>query len=133
MLTRTLRSECYWADVADIPSAASDSDCNLSCAGDSSEICGGTNRMTLYEDLTWDNPTRKALADALRDFYTLIAEVDAAIQDWNDAIKAYVAPARFRKRDDPTNVLRLRSKVLALQDGVRKYSSITIKKFVDKE
>jgi len=32
--------------------AAPDSDCNMVCKGDSSELCGAGNRLAVYQDIT---------------------------------------------------------------------------------
>jgi hypothetical protein len=41
--------ECYWG--SDLSSSiATESDCNMPCGGDSTSLCGGGNRMNIYED-----------------------------------------------------------------------------------
>ncbi|RDW72896.1 WSC-domain-containing protein [Coleophoma cylindrospora] len=42
--------ECYWGDTETNPQQSNQGDCNTPCAGDPSEICGGGNRILVYEN-----------------------------------------------------------------------------------
>ena len=42
-------SECYCGNKINIGSALVTDGCSMSCGGDSTEICGGPNRLTLYK------------------------------------------------------------------------------------
>lgn len=45
----TLNSECFCSNYVNSLSAKlPDSDCNLACAGNSSQVCGGPLRLTVY-------------------------------------------------------------------------------------
>jgi predicted Fe-S protein YdhL (DUF1289 family) len=112
MLT-DVSSECYWGDNGTF-SASSNSDCNMPCSGDGTQVCSGGNRLTLYEDTTWTNPSRKELADALRSFYQLNAEIASDVEDWNNAITAYGSGPSSKKRDvtEVPSILRRRTTVL---------------------
>ena len=44
-----LRQECYCGNVLASQSATvPDADCNMACAGNATEACGGSNRMSLF-------------------------------------------------------------------------------------
>lgn len=40
--------ECYCGNLIEGGTIADDSECNIPCAGDNSEICGGSNRLTIF-------------------------------------------------------------------------------------
>ncbi|KAK6513153.1 hypothetical protein TWF506_009318 [Arthrobotrys conoides] len=50
-------NECFWGNVlksSSVPAASGD--CNAACAGDSSQICGGGNRLSLYTNGDYQEP-----------------------------------------------------------------------------
>ncbi|KAF3097148.1 hypothetical protein TWF706_007400 [Orbilia oligospora] len=50
-------NECFWGNVlksSSVPAASGD--CNAACAGDSSQICGGGNRLSLYTNGDYHEP-----------------------------------------------------------------------------
>jgi hypothetical protein len=61
----------------------------MACAGDATEICGGGNRILIYEDTTWTNPTRDDLANALDDYNAKVAAFHDLVQQWQDQITQY--------------------------------------------
>ncbi|KAL0937228.1 WSC-domain-containing protein [Colletotrichum truncatum] len=42
--------ECFWGDVQVNPERSNQADCNTPCAGNPSQVCGGGNRILLYEN-----------------------------------------------------------------------------------
>ncbi|KAI0006359.1 WSC-domain-containing protein [Xylariaceae sp. FL0662B] len=42
--------ECYWGDVENNAQQADQADCDTVCAGNAGEICGGGNRILVYEN-----------------------------------------------------------------------------------
>ena len=57
-----LNRECYCGStIAARAGPAPLTDCNLVCAGNNSELCGGANRLTLYNYTGADLPTRAPL------------------------------------------------------------------------
>ncbi|KAI1085479.1 WSC-domain-containing protein [Whalleya microplaca] len=42
--------ECYWGDVETNPQQSDQADCDTVCAGNPSQICGGSNRILVYEN-----------------------------------------------------------------------------------
>lgn len=61
----------------------------MACAGDPTEICGGENRILIYEDTTWTNPTLDDLANALDDYNTKVVAFYDLVQLWQDQITEY--------------------------------------------
>ncbi|KAF3223098.1 hypothetical protein TWF679_004294 [Orbilia oligospora] len=50
-------NECFWGNIlksSSVPAASGD--CNAACAGDSSQICGGGNRLSLYTNGDYHEP-----------------------------------------------------------------------------
>ena len=49
--------ECYCGDdLTDGSAAAPETDCNMACSGDASELCGGGRRLSLYHNEQWTGP-----------------------------------------------------------------------------
>ncbi|KAK3897906.1 hypothetical protein C8A05DRAFT_38513 [Staphylotrichum tortipilum] len=55
--------ECYYGDT--LQGTLATVSCDMPCAGDQSQICGGGNLITVYDDPTWSDPTPEELAQAL--------------------------------------------------------------------
>ncbi|KAK6522472.1 hypothetical protein TWF281_003033 [Arthrobotrys megalospora] len=52
-------TECYWGNnLATSSSPADSGDCNTACAGDSSQTCGGGNRISLYLNSDYQEPVQ---------------------------------------------------------------------------
>ncbi|KAF3244464.1 hypothetical protein TWF192_007758 [Orbilia oligospora] len=52
-------SECYWGNtLASSSTPADSSDCNTACAGDSSQTCGGGNRISVYLNSDYEEPVQ---------------------------------------------------------------------------
>lgn len=49
--------ECFCGDeLTEGSAAAPEADCNMPCAGDSSQLCGGGRRLSLYNNADWTGP-----------------------------------------------------------------------------
>ncbi|KZL65202.1 WSC-domain-containing protein, partial [Colletotrichum tofieldiae] len=42
--------ECFWGDVQVNPERSNQADCNTACAGNPDQVCGGGNRILVYEN-----------------------------------------------------------------------------------
>ncbi|EPS45732.1 hypothetical protein H072_196 [Dactylellina haptotyla CBS 200.50] len=52
-------SECYWGNTLASSSTPADSgNCDTTCAGDSSQICGGGNRISVYRNTDYQEPVQ---------------------------------------------------------------------------
>lgn len=56
-------SECYGGNTLHNQEKTSDDQCNELCAGSPSEFCGAAQRLQLYNDPTWHDPTLNQLTD----------------------------------------------------------------------
>jgi hypothetical protein len=79
-------------------------DCNLACAGNPGEACGGGGRIQIYEDSTWKDPTLEELADGIRLFNSTVQEASEVINAYQDDLNALQdlmsSSASKAKRDD---------------------------------
>ncbi|RAH81716.1 hypothetical protein BO86DRAFT_399552 [Aspergillus japonicus CBS 114.51] len=60
--------QCFVGNTIHDGTAYSDSDCNMPCSGNTAETCGGGNRVQIYADRTWEDPTYAELADAIHQY-----------------------------------------------------------------
>ncbi len=84
------------------------------CAGDSSQVCGGGNLITAYEDPSWSDPTREELAEALIALVYAMNGLSNALTDWRDAALAASIPSRMMHKRAPPCSMRSR-----LRPGLR--------------
>ncbi|KAL3456958.1 hypothetical protein BJX64DRAFT_293642 [Aspergillus heterothallicus] len=62
-------------------------DCNTACAGNTGEACGGGNRIQIYEDSKWADPTLDELADAIRKYNATVVEARAVLESYNEHLQ----------------------------------------------
>lgn len=82
----------------------------MSCAGNSHEICGGGNRILIYQDVLWALPTiasfanedLQTLIDALMDLRTSILNYQAAVDDFRTFL---LSGGQKRRRLEPADEL----------------------------
>ncbi|KAH7329732.1 peptidase S8/S53 domain-containing protein [Stachybotrys elegans] len=72
-------SQCFVGDQLVDSQKANDGDCNQACAGDPTEVCGQGNRITIYQDSSFDSPTVEDVQKALQDFQDAFAAAQDAI------------------------------------------------------
>lgn len=111
-LSYPLRSECFLGNTLHDASLApgGDAECDQVCAGASSELCGGTWRIRVYQDMTWFDPNAKQLAAALQDYNDTLSE-------FHEAAVAYEAALRqWDTVRGPSRLLRLAKRLEARQD-----------------
>ncbi|KAK3308375.1 peptidase S8/S53 domain-containing protein [Chaetomium strumarium] len=112
--------ECWWGDSPVNPQGANAGDCSQPCAGDAGELCGNGNRMIMYRDTTWVVPTRPDLGSQVQEYLGVLAELQQAIQTWNDLIQQAIAQqnsgsARVRRADILTQIADAREAIIRLQ------------------
>jgi hypothetical protein len=66
-------------------------DCNQPCAGNPAEECGQGNRIQIYQDSTWFDPTVAELAIILQVYNTTLAQAVAALSTYESHIEALQA------------------------------------------
>ncbi|MCJ1417082.1 hypothetical protein MMC32_003421 [Xylographa parallela] len=57
--------ECFCGDAVNGPPAGSESDCSFACTGDKSEVCGGFDYVSIYQDTTFTPVNTQTIADYL--------------------------------------------------------------------
>lgn len=87
-------SECFIGNTLHSTTKASDGDCNSVCAGAKTELCGGGNRVQVYEDTTWSDPTLDQLTAVLVQYNTTLFQLTTltnqyqqVMQQWADQEK----------------------------------------------
>lgn len=84
-------SQCFGGNTLHTSNKASDGDCDTICAGAPSEFCGAGNRIQVYEDTTWSDPTLDQLTQVLLQYNSSLFDLSALttqykglIQQWSD-------------------------------------------------
>jgi len=76
----------------------------MPCAGNSAEVCGDGNRVLVYTDRSWSDPTAADMLAAMQRFNATLAEAPAAITEYKQALEllqAISASNPTRKRQQP--------------------------------
>jgi hypothetical protein len=60
----------------------------MACVGNPGQTCGGGNRVQIYEDSTWKDPTLEELADGIRLFNSTVQEAREVIDTYQDHLHA---------------------------------------------
>lgn len=117
---------CFLDDVLANPTTlAGQADCNTPCAGNHSEICGGSNRILIYEDVTWFDPTAAELAAEIVTYNQTLQEINNAILVWQNDIAQLQANTSTAKRQSitQTTVVQAGERIVALEQGYSKFRS----------
>src|SRR4051812_881492 len=85
------RSECYWGNMLSYRTEENIADCNTLCNGNPTEICGGGNRLLIYQDSAWVLLSDIQYAAALQEFRDLLIQLQTAVATWHQDLKAYYA------------------------------------------
>ncbi len=65
--------------------------CNQPCAGNDAEECGQNNRIQIYQDSTWFDPTAADLATVLQQYNSTLVEAAEALSTYQSHIEALQA------------------------------------------
>jgi len=84
-------SECFWGDKIANEQQLSLEQCDMPCDGNPRQICGGGNRILVYENSDWKISTRKELAAALENYMELTGQLSDAVDLWKDLALEYDA------------------------------------------
>ncbi|CEJ82138.1 hypothetical protein VHEMI02223 [[Torrubiella] hemipterigena] len=122
-------SECFLGNTLHGSDKKSDSDCNKICAGTPTEYCGQANRLQVYENQKWSDPTLDELTNALTVYNRTLFQLSqlnnqyqSLIQRWADTQNAGKKRARFfSKRAQTITVTELRR---GLTDIERQYPTL---------
>ncbi|CEJ95175.1 hypothetical protein VHEMI10672 [[Torrubiella] hemipterigena] len=102
-------SECFLGNTLHGSDKKPDGDCNKVCAGAPTEYCGQADRLQVYENRKWSDPTLDELTNALTVYnrtlfqlYQLNNQYQSLIQRWADAQKGGKKRASFFSKRAPT-------------------------------
>ena len=119
--------ECYWGDILNSGAKkVSDSDCDTPCNGNDKEICGGGNRITLYENSNFQPPappgpppvTRAEILIGIQACVDCIKETADNVNSWINAIRN-----NKRKRNGKDAEIQLQ-RLQGTSSSCRKWGSI---------
>ncbi|KAH6710677.1 hypothetical protein BKA61DRAFT_694333 [Leptodontidium sp. MPI-SDFR-AT-0119] len=105
--------ECYWGDILSYQTSKDMAECSDYCNGDLTEICGGENRILLYQDSAWVLLTDAEYAAALQEFQALLQQLQTAVTKWHEDLKAYYAAIK-----EAAQKKRKRASVSLTQQGI---------------
>ncbi|KAG4439039.1 hypothetical protein IFR05_005467 [Cadophora sp. M221] len=105
--------ECYWGDLLSYQTSKNIAECNDYCNGDLTEICGGENRILLYQDVAWVLLTDAEYAAALQEFQALLQQLQTAVAKWHQDLNAYYAAIK-----EAAPKRRKRASVSLTQQGI---------------
>ncbi|KAL7624619.1 hypothetical protein AAE478_006187 [Parahypoxylon ruwenzoriense] len=107
--------QCFYGDEQAKQQVVNQNECNTVCPGDQSEVCGGENRLLVYDDKDWIGiKSRAEIADQLKDYEALLQEILDTLKLWGDGLKDYqkaiseTTPAKARRQDtlNPAEIFR---------------------------
>ncbi|KAK4226037.1 hypothetical protein QBC38DRAFT_529662 [Podospora fimiseda] len=99
--------ECYIGNTLRGAEDAPQRDCNMACAGNSQQLCGSGNRIQVYEDKTWKDPTKDEMNKLIRDYYEIMVESGEILREMEALLEEYQglqvegSRSRVRARVDP--------------------------------
>ena len=114
-------------------SKAPDSECHITCTGNSTELCGGGDRIQIYKDSTWTDPTFAQLADAIEQYNASLAAARATISDYRnniDTLQTLLGPSNKKSRRRST-VTEIEMTVLGIREDMRVRDEIISKPYYD--
>ncbi|OTA55979.1 hypothetical protein K449DRAFT_375976, partial [Hypoxylon sp. EC38] len=79
--------QCFVGNTLHGASASNPTDCNQACSGNLAEVCGAGNRIGIYQDSDWVDPTADQLADVLQEYNSTLTQVLDAINDYKSHIQ----------------------------------------------
>lgn len=84
-----IASECYWGNIPAYNTSENIGDCNAVCAGDVTEICGGGNRILIYQDSAWVLLTDAEYAEQLQELQSLLQQLETLVAKWQQDLLTY--------------------------------------------
>ncbi|KAI1374021.1 hypothetical protein F4677DRAFT_461856 [Hypoxylon crocopeplum] len=114
-------SQCFVGNTLHGASGSSSSDCNQACPGNPAEVCGASNRIGIYQDSAWVDPTADQLADVLQEYNSTLVQVLDAIDNYKSHIQQLKDLRNQKKRglDSRLAVRQSQTETILLQDITR--------------
>jgi hypothetical protein len=101
-------SECHVGNTIHTNAKESDGDCSQVCAGRDTETCGSGNRLQVYVDTTWSDPTLDELTNVLTQYNTSLYEASQLTERYETLIAQWAAQQGSNKRRGFFSSLRKR-------------------------
>ncbi|CEJ95174.1 hypothetical protein VHEMI10671 [[Torrubiella] hemipterigena] len=104
-------SQCFWGNVQFNDQISDANDCNIACGGAKSEACGGENRILLYENPDYVDPTNAIYVRDLKDWREELDKMRGLITEFYKLVIIYVGQShdepgkRTAKRAPPGSLL----------------------------
>ncbi|KAL1849441.1 hypothetical protein VTK73DRAFT_9873 [Phialemonium thermophilum] len=118
-------TQCFVGNTLRSTSVEPQSDCSKVCGGDAGELCGNGNRMQLYVDSTWFQPSQDQVVGALKEYNSSLAQVWDAIGQYQGALQAFQSDvasvcggSSSRKRQSCVLTPALQASGVAIQGAV---------------
>lgn len=103
--------ECWVGNTLHGAQQAPDRDCAMPCAGNAHEICGDGNRVLVYEDQSWADPSLDQLIAAVAAYNATIAQIQGLTQQYHDALAEWAAAQNTSQRRRATDPTQLRQRL----------------------
>jgi hypothetical protein len=97
-LDLTIVRECFWGDIL-YGSATDLATCDTPCAGNSKQLCGGSDRLIVYQDNDWVDPSIEILEQTLQEFESVCKDIADIIQDWYEEVENAGSSRLFRRKN----------------------------------
>lgn len=102
--------ECFVGNTIRADDTSPPDNCQMPCSGNAEQVCGDGNRVLVYTDRTWLDPTKEEMLEITEAFNKTVAEAKAAIRAYHDALD--VARAYVESVEGEEGELRKRSGLL---------------------
>jgi hypothetical protein len=96
----------------------------MPCAGNNAELCGDGNRIQVYEDSTWIDPTAADLAAILQLYNETLAQVLDAVSKYKSDIA--VLQAEQEQSQDSKVRRQLQTETIELQEITQDYQHLQV-------
>ncbi|KAK3985703.1 hypothetical protein QBC44DRAFT_362053 [Cladorrhinum sp. PSN332] len=80
-------SQCFVGNTLRGAEEAPQRDSNMACAGNSLQTCGSGNRIQVYEDKTWKDPSQEEMAKMISDYYHAVHEALDSLHEIEDLLQ----------------------------------------------
>jgi hypothetical protein len=114
-------SECHVGNTIHSNTKNSDGDCSQVCAGSNTETCGAGNRIQVYVNTKWSDPTLDELTNVLTQYNSSLFEARQLTDQYKTLISQWAAQQASTKRRGLFGSLRKRqdsSSTSRLQKGL---------------
>jgi hypothetical protein len=101
--------ECFAGNSLHDASQSATDNCDQACSGNSKEICGAGNRIGIYQDSTWFDPSADQLISSMKNLIVALDHVRQDIADYGSILKQWQATLS-RKRFTIYEAANLRSR-----------------------